>query len=257
MLEENLELEEYNLFDLNYDIFNDETDIFNSENTYNKLIGGGSFSQPTPPVPPVPPEPIPCFLKGTKILTNNGEKNIEDLKIGDLLISYDGRKIKLLNIYSFNCKNKNKHTLPYKIPKNTIINGKLCNANLFLSPLHEILFYKNIFTSIKNLSFNQIDKSEIDSITYYHLILPNYYTDSIFANGIICEGLGELTKTNKNFHKIIFNHIYKNNCRKLLTINEFNKFNKDNTIIPRILNLYNIKDTIKPFETKRKTLKLM
>ena len=151
------------------------------------------------------------------------------MKKGDILICYDGRKIELINIYSVYCKDKNKHTLPYKIPKNTSIHDTVCNKDLYLSPLHEILFEKKLFTSVKNLDFNQIDSSEIDSIVYYHLVLPNYYTDAIFANGIICEGYAEfLTPKNKLYHKIIVETIYKNKCRRLLSNNEFNTFIQEN-----------------------------
>jgi len=215
--------------DLNfhYDIFDNNNNIFdNEENTYKSFLGLGSYNPPPNPPNPPNPYPIPCFLKGTKILTINGEINIEYLKKGDILICYNGRKIKLKDIYSFNCKNKNKFTLPYKIPKNTLINDNLCNKDLYLSPLHAILFQKNKFTAVKNLSFNQIDASEISSLTYYHLVLPNYYTDAIFANGIICEGYGKNLKNNK-LDTILFEYVYKNKCRKLLSNSEYNYFIKN------------------------------
>jgi hypothetical protein len=226
MIEEN-NFDDNNLI-FHYNVF-DNNNIFNNiENTYNPFFGLGSYNPPKPPNPPNPPNPtpIPCFLKGTKILTINGEKNIEYLKKDDILISYNGKKIKLKNIYTFICKDKNKFTLPYKIPKNTLINDNLCNKDLYLSPLHAILFEKNNFTAVENLSFKQIHSSNIDSLIYYHLVLPNYYTDTIFANGIICEGYGENLKNNK-MHKILFKNIYKNKCRKLLSSNEFNKLIED------------------------------
>lgn len=40
----------------------------------------------------------PCFIAGTKILTNLGYKNIEDIKIGDMVLSHTGKWRKVLNV---------------------------------------------------------------------------------------------------------------------------------------------------------------
>lgn len=220
-------------FEEDKNLLNSEEYIFNNIDYGYQLLGLGSYNKN-----------IPCFLKSTKILTIDGEKKIEELKKGDLLICYDKRKIEIKDIYCFTCKKLNKTTLPYKIPKNTKINNEICNDDLYLSPLHQILFYKNLFKCVKNLKFKQIDISEInaDSITYYHIVLPNYYTDAIIANGVICEGfLGNLLEQNLSeqiiHNKIIFSKIYKNKCRKLITKNEYDKIinsPKSSTIIKHL-----------------------
>jgi len=92
MIEENNFNDNNLIFD--YNVFDDNNIFNNIENTYNPFFGLGSYKPPNPPNPP----PIPCFLKGTKILTINGEKNIEYLKKEDILISCNGKKIKLKNI---------------------------------------------------------------------------------------------------------------------------------------------------------------
>ena len=229
---------DYNSLDFDYDIFNNTLDSFNSiENTNEFFNTKRSYNNTVNLIPQIIEMPynVPCFLKGTKILTMNGEKNIETLKKGDSLICHDGRIIQLKNIYLFSCKNKNEYTLPYKIPKNTKINDTICNNDLYLSPLHEILVKENLLTAVKNLNFEQIRYDEIETIIYYHLVLPNYYTDAIFANGIVCEGyIGSLLKINTKYHKIFLKNIYKNNYRKIITNNEFNQLFK-NSIIPKLL----------------------
>lgn len=40
----------------------------------------------------------PCFLAGTKVLTNSGYKNIEDLKIGDMVLTHKNRFRRVENI---------------------------------------------------------------------------------------------------------------------------------------------------------------
>jgi intein/homing endonuclease len=205
-----------NLLNFEDDIFNKSNDLntFDALDNYYPLFGNGSYKGN-----------VPCFLKSTKILTINGEKKIEELKKGDLLICYDERIIEIKDIYSFTCKDLNKYNIPYKIPKNTKINDRVCNDDLYLSPLHQVLFRGNLFTFVKNLNFRQLDISEIETntITYYHIVLPNYYTDAVIANGIICEGFSEKLSKNLTHNKMIFSKIYKGKYRKLLRPNEFNK----------------------------------
>lgn len=40
----------------------------------------------------------PCFVKGTKVLTDNGYKNIEDIKIGDMVLTHKNRYMPVTNI---------------------------------------------------------------------------------------------------------------------------------------------------------------
>ena len=40
----------------------------------------------------------PCFVKGTKVLTDNGYKNIEDIKVGDMVLTHKNRYMPVVNI---------------------------------------------------------------------------------------------------------------------------------------------------------------
>lgn len=40
----------------------------------------------------------PCFVKGTKVLTDNGYKNIEDIKVGDMVLTHKNRYMQVVNI---------------------------------------------------------------------------------------------------------------------------------------------------------------
>jgi len=226
-------LEEFNNTEYDNSIFNNEEYLFDNKDIFNKIDDNDflfydirGFTKPTPP--------IPCFLKGTKILTINGEINVEQLTDSDILITHDNRMIKPQEIIKFICKEKNSSTLPYKIPKGTLINNKKCSDNLYLSPFHQVLFYKNLFKSIKDLPFHQICCNEVQELCYYHIILPNYYTDTIIANGIVCEGFGpyfsKYFTQNKKYHRKILNYICKGKIRILLTMEEFNTFIKINNI---------------------------
>lgn len=41
---------------------------------------------------------FPCFITGTKVLTNNGYKNIEDVKLSDKLLTHTGKHQNILNL---------------------------------------------------------------------------------------------------------------------------------------------------------------
>ncbi|MBN2454180.1 Hint domain-containing protein [Candidatus Woesearchaeota archaeon] len=49
----------------------------------------GEIRSTTPAPPPPPPPPVCCFPAGTKIDTPKGKRNIEEVKVGDMVISFD------------------------------------------------------------------------------------------------------------------------------------------------------------------------
>ena len=190
------------------------------------------------PIPPIPPGPIPCFIKGTKILTDKGYKLIEKLKYGDNLINNKGDKIKLLDIYTFN-KYKSIENHPCLIKKGTIINDFKCNDDLYLSQNHSILI-NNYFVPVHKL-FKPIKiKDDKDYYSYYHIITENFFTDVIISNGILTETYSKkIEKTlGKNLFNNLLNHITKNNCRPLLEKHVFNN------LILKISNTGNMKKMI-------------
>jgi hypothetical protein len=156
-----------------------------------------------------PSEDVPCFLKGTHILTPNGYVRIEKLHAGDLVLTHDGRKVPI-------CKMHRSHprissiTLPYCIPRGTQVHSTRCLDDLYLSPKHAILINPTTMLAIKYTKFQQV---KVESIHYYHIVLPNYYTDTLIANGIVCESYGSAKKYNLHYGKyrtLISPHTYYN-----------------------------------------------
>jgi hypothetical protein len=185
---------------------------------------------PIPPIPPIP-GPVPCFLKSTKILTDNGEKLVEKLYKGMNLINHKGEKIKLIDIYYFKT-HKNNQTHPCIIKKDTIINGYKCNSDLYISQEHCVLI-NNIFVPVKKLVKSQKIENNKDYYTYYHLITENYFTDVVISNGIPTETYGKIIKQcmNKDLYCYVKNHITKNGNRILLEKKDFtNLIEKFSTI---------------------------
>lgn len=186
-----------------------------------------------PPIPPIPPTPGPvvCFLKGTKILTDNGEKYIENLVKGTYLINHEGKKIKLLDVYTFK-KYKNTDTHPCLIKKGTIIDNNECNKDLYLSQDHCVLV-KNYFVPIKKIVKPMKLKDNLDFYNYYHLVTENYFTDVVIANGIMTETYGKVISKclNKDIYNYLKNYLIHNGNRTLLNKVDFNNLiNKFSTI---------------------------
>jgi hypothetical protein len=196
-------------------------------------INSAIFSEPIPPGP-IPPGPIPCFLQGTKILTDKGERLIENLTKGVNLISHKGEKIKLLDIYSFKSQ-KNIKTHPCLIKKNNLIHGYKCNNDLYISQDHAILIDNQFITISKLIIPREIEDNK-DHYVYYHLITENYFTDVIMANGIPSETYGKDIKysMNRNVYSYLKKHTTKNGNRILLEKNDFINLIKKYLTIQRI-----------------------
>jgi alpha-tubulin suppressor-like RCC1 family protein len=134
---------------------------------------------------------IPCFVAGTRILTPAGEKLVDNLKTGDLILTADGRKLPA-TIYSTHLHKTTKETAPYLIPANAF-RAHFPPQDICLSPKHAIQSGKGIWEipQFAEGRFPAIQKTRVgEAVTYYHIELPNFFTDNLIANGSICESLG-------------------------------------------------------------------
>ena len=155
---------------------------------------------------------IKCFLKGTNVLTPSGYRRIELLKIGDKVLTHDNRPVRIVKINKSN-PSPSKYSHPYKIPKGTRVDNFVCNEDLFLTPEHAIMVKYPYMVPIQSTIFKQVTDQPLE---YFHLVLPNYYTDTIIANGIPCESLCLLAE-----QKIAHRVIVQSNCRRILSQKEY------------------------------------
>lgn len=93
-------------------------------------------------VPNVAPTIIDCFLTGTQLLTDEGEKRVEELKIGDRLQTLDGslERIKWIGIQTCytNGHNHPLRTYPMRVKAGAL--GPNCPIrDLYVSPDHALL----------------------------------------------------------------------------------------------------------------------
>lgn len=124
----------------------------------------------------------PCFAAGTLILTTRGEIPVEELAVGDLLITSDGAEQPIVWIGVRRLENIQHFRRPEAVRPIVFDAGSLADnmpaRPLVLSPDHA-LYLDNMLVPAKALvNWNSIRQdSRVNSITYYHLELP--------AHGII------------------------------------------------------------------------
>lgn len=142
---------------------------------------------------------IPCFLKGTEILTTRGYKSVETLTTKDILLTHDKRETRIHEINVFEAKNVSNETKPYRIPKGASILGYKATKDLYLSPDHAILC-NDRFIPVNQSNMKQIETIQsTKELIYYHLTTDNYFSDTVVANGIPTESYGgNIVKNIKN-----------------------------------------------------------
>jgi hypothetical protein len=130
---------------------------------------------------------IACFLKGTHIMTETGEVLIENLMSGYLIKVSDGRLVKILENYKtmFRINKENHDILPIKI-KCDYFNIFQPNRDTYISHFHYIKINDKWIYPDK---ITELKCEYLEIVEYYNLRLPNYYTDFIIANGLICDSL--------------------------------------------------------------------
>jgi hypothetical protein len=131
-------------------------------------------------------EHIPCFPKGTRILTPTGYRAVETLRCGDLVLTADGRSVEA-TVYYRSLQKTTKDTAPYIIPAHSF-GRNAPPADLRLSPLHAFQSKKNVWQIPKFCSESMVKQYGIDQpMTYYHLECPNFFRDNLVVDGCVVE----------------------------------------------------------------------
>jgi hypothetical protein len=150
-------------------------------------IGTGSESLPSNPVTPAPY--VPCLTAGTEVLTPAGYTVVENLQTGDLIQTSDGRAVPCCVFeYSAIATSLN---VPVVIGVGSMGGGKPLRA-LAISPGHAINVGMNAWVMPFNLRGMErwtLNGSCIKDgmIQYWHIELPNYFTDHLVCNGAVVE----------------------------------------------------------------------
>ena len=127
---------------------------------------------------------IVCYLKGSLIKTINGYIKIEDLKVGDYILSFGNiindkyieKKKKYNSKIKWIGKNEeliNEYTYPICIKKDSL-EKNIPNNDLYISQKHRILFNNKFICVNQLLNENIFIDKNIKNIEYYHVELENH-----------------------------------------------------------------------------------
>jgi Hint domain len=189
-------------------------DVFSIITTSDPVISGGIYTfnyigsdglEQTVTIDPGDAEvvwTVVCFAAGTRIKTEGGEKAIEDLKVGDMVLTLDSgcqpiqwigsRKLDALDLAA------NPKLKPIRIRANALGPG-VPSADLIVSPQHRVLVRSAIAERMfgvrevlipanKLLVIDGIDiELEAQSVEYFHILFGGHQI--VFSNGAPTESL--------------------------------------------------------------------
>ncbi len=140
-----------------------------------------------------------CLDESTTVLTIDGYKLISEIKIGNIIISAEGYKCKVINNIMHKIK-KNQSDL-YIIPKDSI-SKNWPPEDVLLSSCHKFLYKDNVFMlpwdyASKNNLCRQYHEKEC--VTYYHLQLDDLTQDLVINGGFVVEGYLNYEPTEKYY----------------------------------------------------------
>lgn len=151
-----------------------------------------------------------CFLKGTKILTENGYKNVEDLKVGDNVVT----KGSILNneevvlsemnivkpikwISKFFASRHDESDLPVCF-KAESLGVNLPENDLFVSPGHRVILDENMHVARDLVNGETIVQEDVEgAIEYFHFELDCH--SIVVAEGVLSETFLELDDSKRSF----------------------------------------------------------
>jgi hypothetical protein len=132
---------------------------------------------------------VACFLRGTRLATPTGEMPVEDLAIGDMLVTITGeaRSVTWIGRRRIDCRLHPQPTLAYPIRIEAHAFGPgIPRRNVWLSPEHAV-YAEGCLVPIRCL-INGISIATDESIgapEYFHVELKNH--DVVFAEGLATE----------------------------------------------------------------------
>jgi hypothetical protein len=146
---------------------------------------------------------IICFLRGTRIWTPDGERNIEDLRINDLVVTSSGEAKPIQWVWRRRFERQRGQKWPEKIAPIRVARSALGpntpHRDLFLSRRH-CLYLDGVLISagdlINNLTITRCSAEDLQEIEYFHIKLERHSV--IYAEGAACETLLAVTAVNSD-----------------------------------------------------------
>jgi Ca2+-binding RTX toxin-like protein len=133
--------------------------------------------------------PPPCYCRGTRILTDKGEVQVEDLVTGDNVLTGSGvsRPIKWIGRRSYGGRFAlgNKDILPVCFKAGSL-EENIPQCDLWISP-HHAMYLEGVLIEARDLlnGVSVVQAEQVDQIEYFHIELETH--DVIIAEGALSE----------------------------------------------------------------------
>jgi Hint domain len=161
----------------------------------------------TPPTSARPQPRLSCLLKGTMISTPSGERLVQELQIGDEVLTLSGRKpIKWIGYNKFT-KEEGKawqdDVMPIRLAR-FAIDGHAPHRDLYLSPSHYV-FLNEVLIQVQYLinetSVAQHMPPDMSAIEYYHIDLGTH--EVVYAEGALVDSYFDDGSNRENFSNFV------------------------------------------------------
>jgi hypothetical protein len=131
---------------------------------------------------------VSCFRMGTAIRTDRGDVAVEDLSVGDMVLTQAGlaEPIRWVGRRSIDCRRHSRPWMiwPVRVRANAFGDATPCR-DLWLSPDHAV-FADGVLIPIKHLiNRTSIAQVPTDGVTYFHIELSRH--DVLLAEGLPAE----------------------------------------------------------------------
>jgi hypothetical protein len=142
---------------------------------------------------------VPCFCRGTRILTDRGDVTVEDLRIGDLVQTVLGGMAAPVIWVGNRRVDCGRHPRPQQVWPVRVAAGAFGpdrpHIEVFLSPDHAV-YVNAVLIPVKYLiNGSTITQMPAQQITYFHVELPQH--DVVLAQGLPVESFLDLRDGSK------------------------------------------------------------
>ena len=156
---------------------------------------------------------VPCFTPGTVIATPFGEQRVEDLTVGDRVLTRDNGLQEIRGIGSSRLSGTDLREAPGLKPvliRSGALEHGLPEADILVSPWHNVLIQSpstraffdeaEVLAAAADLTdIDGVDVAEVEAITYIHfmfdrheVVLSNgFWTESLRPDDAVMESLGQ------------------------------------------------------------------
>ena len=144
---------------------------------------------------------VVCYVSGTRLQTQDGWKQVEQLTVGDMLQTVSGelQPVVWLGHSTIDCRRQQdkKNAYPVRIAQHAF-GLNMPERDLFVSPLHSIYVEGAMIPAIHLVNGLTVTQEQQETlVTYYHVELPQH--NAVLAEGLPAETYLDTTPENRHF----------------------------------------------------------